>query len=264
MTPETANLRCSTSFAYDLQKLRIQQGNRSTPKGEDAETHLTEKQQKFMTDASDVLLSLEKKAFTNLNHLLKPIDIYEWLTEQKGVGPTMSAVLLSYIDIERCETVSQLWSYCGLSVSGGKAQVRKRGEKANYNPFLKTKLIGVMGPCILKCGAEDSDNKSPWRKFYDNYKHRKENELVPVCQLCKGEGIWKSKDAKEAKACWNCDGTGGPAPWGTGDNHRHNAAMRYMVKMFLKEFHKVWREQEGLPVRPGYEEQYLGRKHHAA
>lgn len=43
--------------------------------------------------------------------------------------------------------------------------------------------------------------------------------------------------------------------------HRHNAAMRKMIKMFLSHLYMVWRETEGLPVRNLYVEQYLGHEH---
>jgi hypothetical protein len=49
--------------------------------------------------------------------------------------------------------------------ASGKAQKRVRGEKLNYNPWLRTKLVGVMAGNLLKSG-------SPYRKLYDDYKHR--------------------------------------------------------------------------------------------
>lgn len=45
----------------------------------------------------------------------------------------------------------------------GKAQRPTKGEKLPYNAWLRSKLIGVLGPCLLKCN-------SPWRKFYDDKK----------------------------------------------------------------------------------------------
>jgi len=43
--------------------------------------------------------------------------------------------------------------------------------------------------------------------------------------------------------------------------HKNQAAIRYMMKMFLRDLYVAWREIEGLPVRPPYEDDYLGRKH---
>jgi len=51
-------------------------------------------------------------------------------------------------------------------------------------------------------------------------------------------------------------------PWQeVSPKHRDRAAMRYTVKMFLKDLYPVWREIEGLPVRVSYQEEYLGHKH---
>jgi hypothetical protein len=43
--------------------------------------------------------------------------------------------------------------------------------------------------------------------------------------------------------------------------HRHNAAMRYMIKRFLVDLYKAWRPLEGLPVAPEYGEGKLGIIH---
>jgi hypothetical protein len=107
-----------------------------------------------------------------------------------------------------CPTVSSLWTYCGLAVDSktGKAVRRERGVRANWNPFLKAKMLGDIADNLLRY-------RSPWMKHYDNYRKR-----------------------------WEAQGKG------ASDDHRHNAAKRYMVKMFLIDLYKQWREIEGLPV----------------
>jgi len=92
----------------------------------------------------------------------------------------------------------------------GKAQKPVKGEKLPYNARLRSKLCGVLGPVMLKLN-------SPWRKHYDEYKHRKMT-----------------------------------AGWGTSDAHRHSAAIRYMIKMLLLDIWTEWRKAENLPVRESY------------
>ena len=46
--------------------------------------------------------------------------------------------------------------------------------------------------------------------------------------------------------------------------HRHNMAMRYMVKRFLVDLYAAWRPLEGLAVAPEYSEAKLGKKHKKA
>ena len=245
-SPEIEEIRRCVRFGYDLQKLRIQQGNRSG-----SETvELGEDSIAYLAKASDKLTEAEDIAFKGLAKLLKPIPIYDqWLKDQKGVGPRMAGVIVSEFDITRAHAPSCFISYAGLACDGdGKAVRRKKGEKANYNPFLKSKLVKVLGESFIK-------SRSPWREFYDNYKNRLQHRRV-TCMLCEGSGVY------DKKTCYNCNGNAHDAPWGRSDMHRHQAAIRYMVKQFLIQLHIKWREVEGLPVRRPYAEEYLGRKHH--
>jgi hypothetical protein len=205
-------------FFYDLQKLRIQTGNR----GKSETADLEEDDQSYMEKASEGLNALERGVLKEVNSMLKDEPIWnEFLKGVKGCGPTMAGVIISEIDIERSPTASALWSYCGLAVNTetGKAVRRKRGEKANWNPFLKTKMVGVLADCFLRSG-------SSYKKLYDDYKHR-----------------WQSEGKGES------------------DGHRHNAAKRYMIKIFLLDLYNTWRQLEGLPIREPYAAEFLGKKH---
>jgi hypothetical protein len=91
----------------------------------------------------------------------------------------------------------------------------------SFNPFLKTKLIGVLGSSFLK-------SRSPYAEIYYNYKHRLENH---------------AKHREKSKG------------------HIHNMSIRYAVKRFLIDLHIKWRELEGLEVSQPYEVAKLGYKH---
>lgn len=219
MSEEIKNkLKMRVRFFYDLQKLRIQSGNRHNP---NVKASLDDEDKAFFNATSETLKTLEKTTLKEVRVLLKHFSISQWLLAQKGCGPTMSGVLISEIDITKCNTVSQLWAYCGLACDPktGKALRRKKGVKSNWNPFLKTKLIFVLGSCLIKCN-------SPWRKLYDNYKHRKTSEK-----------------------------------WGESDLHRHNAALRYMIQLFLQYMWAEWRMLEGLEVVEPYKVAKLELEH---
>lgn len=276
MDPRKQRLREAVRFFYDLQKLRIQSGNRNATD----EVDLSERDAAFMSSTGDALSQLEKKALGQVKQLLRGVPVYErWLSEQKGCGVTLSGLIVSEIDIARCDNPSKLWRYCGLAVdpSTGRAERAKKGEKLHYSPWLKAKLVHVLGECLIKAS-------SPWRVHYDNYKHRKENQQVPQCMLCEGTGKSRPEPkpgrakrgpgadvaaeatqppaaASRTASCANCGGTGGPAPWGRSKAHRHAAAVRFMVKSFLLELWRNWRELEGLPVLAPYSEAVLGRVH---
>lgn len=253
-------------YFYDLQKLRISASNRKVSDS----VQLEKKSIEYLNDRGDAFNAMERKSLSEIKRLLKHHKMHKWLDEQKGCGPTMSGVICSTFDIHRAPTPSAFWAYAGLHVdsSTGKSVRRKRGEKLNYNPFLKAKLLKVLADCFIK-------SRSPWTEHYYNYKNRKKNEIVKICEACNGTGKIKSISSGESESdvgkatassgklvtCKNCNGTGGPAPWGKSDAHRDMAARRYMIKAFLRELWKEWRIAEGLPVVDTYAEAYLGRRH---
>ena len=184
----------------------------------------------------------EIKSFNQLKKVLKDYPIYtQFLEGIYGIGHTMAGVIISEIDIHKAKYASSIWAYAGLDVVNGKGRSRKQehlveveytdrdGNKQmkkgiTFNPFLKTKLIGVLGSSFIKQSAE----KCPYRLIYDNYKNRLRNH----------------PDHKDKSK-----------------GHTHNMAVRYMVKMFLVDLYKVWREIEGLEVYPPYSEAKLGLRH---
>jgi hypothetical protein len=173
----------------------------------------------------------------------------------------MAGVIIAYLDPHRARHVSSFWKYAGLDVDKGSGRSRREehlvereytnkvGDRktrlgVTYNPFLKTKLMGVLGPSFLRSGSE-------WRVVYDGYKHRIVSDAsrrkVTVAE-------WK----RAHKA-------GDPALrelWTPG--RIHTASTRYMVKQFLQGLWVKWRELEGLPVTLPYAEAKLGRPPHAA
>lgn len=188
------------------------------------------------------LLIDEQDAEKKIGHAVKGFPLYtQFLENVKGCGPMMSAVIISGFNIHKAEYPSSLHAYAGLDVVKGEGRSRKKhhlvdqtytdanGEKQtkkglSFNPFVKTKLIGVLGPCFIKAGGAYS-------KVYNDYKHRLENN--PVHQN-------KTK------------------------GHRHNMAVRYMVKRFLVDLYKEWRALEGLPVAEEYSKAKLNITHKAA
>jgi hypothetical protein len=319
-------LKNAVRYFYDLQMLRMQSGGRSKKKAVIAEAHLDEADKHFLALQEEALNTIERDALKEVERLLKMgIPVYErFLKHIRGIGPTLSGVLIAEINIECCNNPSQLWSWCGLAVNNVTHQAVKRvkGEKLHYNPWLKSKLLNGLGESFTKaCNVDDAgyytvrwvskpsglpilEEKDavvkgvvqltadgtvikkykervpyegvPYRKFYDDYKHRKENQIVETCMGCCGTGLVDriDRDEKEGEKeesgvkkprvkaqCPNCKGKGGPAPWGESQAHRHAAAVRYMVKMFLLDLWREWRKMEGLEVCPSWAERE-GIVHH--
>lgn len=263
-------LKNAVGIIYDIQKVRIQTGNRTARHAQPA--HLDEKDQAFLAKVSSSFETVEKEGMKELKRLLKGIPVYEqYLSGIRGVGPALSAILISSIDINRADTPSKIWRYCGLAVDNvtGRAERMVKGQRAHHNPWLKAKVMHVLGGCLIKA------NNPTYKAIYDGRKNRRKNQIVEKCMGCDGTGKRAkverevevelgTKKPRAAAKCWNCDGTGGPAPWGRDDSHRELDARRVMVKMFLADMWRAWRIIEGLPVRPTYAEQYLGRVHNAS
>lgn len=97
----------------------------------------------------------------------------------------------------------------------------KRG--LSYNPFVKSKLIGVLSTRLLM-------SKDPtYSEIYYDYKNRLDNSR-------------RYKDTR--------------------DGHKNSMALRYMIKQFLRNLWTVWRTVEGLPVDEPYEVEKLGNTPH--
>jgi hypothetical protein len=281
-------IRIIVRGAYDIQKLRIQTGNRIVAQfkaklgqapSHTEEEDLDEAAQSLLKDIRDEYKKLmdgvkkvslatfkagplistftefslvqqyldleesEKRHFANLGKILMEHKIYtEFLADIKGIGPAMAGVIVSEIDIRRSKYPSSIHQYAGLGVESDGRGTSKRKEHLfdikytdkdgneamrkgiRHNTFLKTKLMGVLAGSFLRAGSTDN----PYREIYDNYKHRLQNH---------------------------------PKWQGESKGHIHQAAQRYMIKMFICHLYNKWRALEGLEVHPPYSEGKLGMKH---
>lgn len=196
----------------------------------------------------------EQLQIKRLEGVLKEFPIWnEFLIDVRGCGPMMAAVIISSLDPYKAKYPSSFHKYIGIDVvkvvevidgkevehGVGRSRKKESLEEQEYldkdgnvktkmgltfNPWVKTKLVGVLASSFIKQPAD----KCKYRKIYDDYKNRLENHK-----------IHKEKTKL----------------------HRHNMANRYMIKHFLIDLHMKWRELEGLEVSKPYEEAKLGYKH---
>ena len=248
----------------------------------DAPLTLEEEDRQFLKRQSLILHGLEAATLRRIEALLCGNPVYEgFLRDIKGCGPTMSGVILAELTMCRtvlpevvavgtrtelpsvgdfkyfrldyeekkknkdgeevtehrqltcferdgqvwqdcCPTVSSLWSYAGMAVDSATGKAVRRKKGVKSN--WNSFLKTKMLGVLASCFIKAKPDK--YRELYDNYKHRKTSE-----------------------------------GWGSSDAHRHNAASRYMMKMFLLDLWKFWRGLEGLPCPDSYAEAVLGRRH---
>jgi hypothetical protein len=262
-------LRMLVRAREDFQAMRKRMDNRIGRKADGADQDLSTERAFDPEDAgmfvevSDQARIQEKAVEKKLLAVLRRMPIYtEYLEGVKGVGTVAAAHICGSFDIYEGRTVSKLWQYCGLNpgmVRGKKRVERKdggfdivitdtmiRGDKmtagfvAPFNKELRTALLGVMADGFIKC------QNSYAMDYYYPMKTRLEQSANTVQEISKAGAKPQDVAWSEAKKA-----------------HRHRAAMRYMIKMFLKDLYSVWRPMHGLDVRAPYAEEYLGKRHAA-
>jgi hypothetical protein len=204
---------------------------------------------KMVTAYRDLRVMEHEQALV-VEHRIKDIPIYaEYLKNIRGCGPLMAAVIISELDPYKARTPSAFWKYAGLDVvtyeKDGEMISEGRGKKSehlvdktytnqkgeviqtkgiSYNPFLKSKLVGVLAGSFLM-------SKSDYGKIYYDYKHRITTD---------------------------------PARAGRKDIVYHNQSTRFMIKVFLADLWRKWREMEGLETVPWYSEKFMNIRPHGS
>jgi len=197
----------------------------------------------------------EDNMFNSIGKLLDEWPIYtDFLKHVRGMGFAMSGVILSELDITKARYPSSFEKYAGIDVVldvDGKgrtkreehlvkrAYIDKKGEpkernSITYNPFLKTKLMGVTTTNFLR-GA------SQYKEVYDNYKNRYQNR--PDIKFYLDGGV-----NDEGKAIFT-------------KLRVHRMSLRSMMAIFLNDLYIEWCHVEGLPIPVPYEEAKLGMFH---
>lgn len=248
-------LRFLVESYYDLQKLRIETGNRLYQLlGKDK---LQDARYVGLTSTFKQLKQLEKGVSDHIKWQVKELPIWEnWLKDVKGIGHILTGGLFAWIcgqqhtdeclkkrekyfakkkkgakkrkerfeckcpimGIARFPYVSSLWKYCGLDVVDGKAPRRAKGQKITWNPRMRT-LCWKIGESFVKTHGFYRDQYEEFREQEDT-KHPKLSKL-----------------------------------------HRFNRAKRKTVKLFLSHFFATWYRIEGLEAPKPYAIAVLEHKH---
>jgi len=121
-----------------------------------------------------------------------PIRIH-FLSKVKGIGGVLASGIIAWLSpIDRFPNVSKLWAYCGLAPG----QKRRKGERLNYNPKLKTLFWKVWNQ-FIKCrcfgrklyleSKEYCKAKHPdWTKLHiHNWAGRKTVKIFLACLWAK-------------------------------------------------------------------------------
>ena len=237
-----ASMGHTARMLLDIQKMRVAIGNRISAAERDGlgEVHTAPLQAQ-----AEVIEKAERGVNTQLERLAKQHPMKEVILNTPGISLAGFGRLLGITGpLDLFPTPSHLWSYLGMSVVDGKAPKRAKGQKAKWSPAGRV-LCHQLGEAIVKLG------RGPYREAYDRKKAEyltRERTGPSGCPFGhEHSGLEREMD--EALG-WNrktgngrvvqCVKTASDGKETSA--HCHNAAMRYAVKLLLKDLWCEWRD----------------------
>lgn len=218
-----SELRFLVDLYYQMQSYRIATNNQSAAlvRADSQEPHAT---LDFFVRQFN---KLETTLKTALDKYVQSDTMGQWLTSIIGIGPVIAAGLLSYIDIEKCQTAGAIWRFAGLdpTMEWGK------GQKRPWNAKLKT-LCWKLGESFVKQSGNPNDTYGKIylaRKEYET----EQNEAGAYAAQAKAK-LEKYNIGKTTEAYKHY--SAGKLPPG----HLNARAKRYAVKIFLSHLFDVW------------------------
>lgn len=233
-----------SSLYFDIEHLRVAQDVRRS--------HLALDQNPF---ADDPIYEDVQEHLKALQHILD-LRMMPFVKEHpcwtefglhvKGCGLHLMALIMGLIrDITPFTTVSKLWYLCGLAVIEGHAQYPVKGTSINYNPHLKSVLLGRLGTSLIR-------SRDPFAgTLYQRFKAEEEAKA-------QASGV-ESKWLPEREVTLDGHIRTIPGHFSTPGSYRR--AVRRLVKIWVACLWEVWRNAEGLPIRLPYVIEKLGHTH---
>lgn len=190
---------------------------------------------------------LSKQLHYMESSLIKPFENFSntftvgrWALSQYGIGPVITAGLISNIDISKAHTAGSIWRYAGMDPT----VVWEKGKKRPWNAELKV-LTWKIGQSFMKFSGRD---QCFYGKLYQQDKNRRKqiNESGGFAE--KAKHLLKTKNYRQ-------NATREKLEQGLlSDGHIDAQARRFAAKIFLSHFHTVWYEDyhtqiQGTPVR---------------
>ena len=224
--------RYLVDYYYQIQEGRIRAGNQV--QAQESEPH------ELVVWLAENTRRLENNIKSALGIYAKASPVGRWSLSVTGIGPVISAGLLSHIDITGRPTAGHIWRFAGLdpTVEWGKK------EKRPWNAQLKT-LCWKIGESFVKVSGKESDFYGKvWRARKESEEQKNERGDFADQAKLKLEKFKIGKDTKAYKSY-----SRGKLP----DGHIHARAKRYAVKLLLSHWHYVaYSEMYGEPPPKPY------------
>lgn len=177
---------------------------------------------------SDQLGYMETSLKKPLENFAQSYEVGRWALSQYGIGPIITAGLISHIDITKAPTAGSIWRYAGIDPTAK----WEKGEKRPWNAELKT-LTWKIGQSFMKFSNKD---QCFYGKLYRQDKERRIQLNESGAYAERSKDILASKNWRKNKSSDTL--REGKLPAAQIDAQ----ARRFAAKIFLSHFHAVWFE----------------------
>ena len=257
-----------------IQKARIQFSNRVAAGGAEGTDTQSQVQSIVVKRYQDMFQQIEDDITNDIAVLVQAYPIYDHVSALKGIGPTLAAKLIALVgDISTFTNVSKLWRFSGYATIAD----------PKWQPPVHTPRIEDDSDLCTLCGRPEDEHVDSvpaalrdGESFID-YGHDANFNAPRIAERAvKGEKLHYNKRLKVALYLVATSFMRSRSPYRAVYDaarekydrtrpewtplHKHRAALRIMVKVFLTHFWRRWRTLEGLPCRNLYVEEYLGHE----
>jgi hypothetical protein len=246
VTLSSREVRFLVDSYYAMQRDRIRASHQTRTLEKNEEPHVV---LNWLTGQRS---TLEKQVARALDAYSASNPASAWARSITGIGPIISAGLVTHIDITKAPTVGHIWRYAGQDPT----MVWNKKEKRPWNGSLK-RLCWIIGESFVKVSTNEND-------IYGKvYVARKQQEII------KNEALEFKSQAEHALATKNFSAdTEAKKHYLTGKlppAHIHARAKRYAVKLFLSHLHHVMYELHfNEPPPKPYVIDHMGHTHFLA
>jgi hypothetical protein len=225
-------------------------------KGETDEPH------HYLASAYRAAYASERAAFNTMGEALADHPAWSWMSQVRGVGPTLGAKLLSRLDLDRADNASSFWCYCGLATVPG--QQWKCDSCGYVGIFPATHQVtgkhkGCKNLAHLTAGPDDGVRAAQPRaekgqkRGYDAFA-KKTMYLLASSWLKAGPASFYNHLYRTKVSFYERERPG----WEKG--RRHYSALRHAEKVFLSHLYEAWCEAVGRVPKPSYVESTMGHE----
>lgn len=155
-----------------------------------------------------------------------------------------------------------------------KEGIARTKKSITFNPFLKTKLLGVLGPSFLKLGGRvlvngeklGNEKRLSMAKTlgFDSKGMEPKSISQNVVSFLREKGydvVVERSKYNQVYYDYRKRLDNNPRHDEKSALHKHNMANRFMIKIFIQDLYVQWRTLEGLTVVEPYEVRKLGLTH---